>query len=747
MDRRRFLELTAIGSGALAGCGEQPSHSGRERTTGTGTGTSVSQTATTSSETTGYERQFKPLEEPPWDLGASYSFIDKNAWDCIDGAPTYGTYPATSNPTTVNQQLDHLLSVGIGRVVFRYESPGHRAALSRFFDAELASEVRYEVAYPLKRAVDAGWDVESDFAFLADHLAQDRYATVGARPVFTLRGFDDFLAPGEEAEHARERLPAADLVEFLNDLSARLGTASVAPYLVADLGQAKTREFTTHLHSNHAEVFDSVDAVTNRYRPPDDAVLPWASAFTYDRRIYESLAEFANSLSLDFIPSVYPGLDRSVFTCSDSTVRIPRSPGQLEVLIRYASQYATTDRIRIDSFNDWRNGTQIEPGRVHGTEYGRAFLERVHAFLQDGPTPGSATTTVHHISPTGSDANLGRKHDPLATITEGLRRAQPGDTIYVQPGEYREAVRTIRSGEPGKPITVTGPKTAVLRPPSFTNLLRISHSHVHLTGLTLNGLIDPDTPDDPESYGPTLLLSTPLPSTDKYVTDVKLMPKAIGNCIQNMIKVTRSAHVEIGAFEIIGVGGADFTVGEAADHNGEVVYVGTTEGVSEQEWYTWETKDETNNVHVHHIDNSAGHPHGDFVAFEPETHDCLLEYCTDRNAGHATDGSWNPAVVLAGYDSTVRYCDIAATSWPILFDGVRTEDQPRNNNVYFNRLHDYEAQAVGFQSAEKSNPGRQGVICGNDVDGPTAANASQQCPADIPSGNGIGHLGGDSPWT
>lgn len=87
--------------------------------------------------------------------------------------------------------------------------------------------------------------------------------------------------------------------------------------------------------------------------------------------------------------------------------------------------------------------------------------------------------------------------------------------------------------------------------------------------------------------------------------------------------------------------------------------------------------------------------------------------------------------VLAGYDATVRYGGLAETVWPVLIDGVNTGDQPPNNDVNFNRLHDYEEQAVGFQDPRRVNPVRHGVVCGNQVDGPTLADATQECPVGL----------------
>ena len=58
---------------------------------------------------------------------------------------------------------------------------------------------------------------------------------------------------------------------------------------------------------------------------------------------------------------------------------------------------------------------------------------------------------VLHVTPDGDDANTGTEAAPLSSVQEGLRRAQPGNTVQLHPGEYREIVRTTRDGELDRP--------------------------------------------------------------------------------------------------------------------------------------------------------------------------------------------------------------------------------------------------------------------------------------------------------
>ena len=65
-----------------------------------------------------------------------------------------------------------------------------------------------------------------------------------------------------------------------------------------------------------------------------------------------------------------------------------------------------------------------------------------------------AFTKDLYVSPSGSDTNSGSIEFPLAKIQAGVNRLQPGDTLYVRGGTYREKVVFSRSGTIRQRITV-----------------------------------------------------------------------------------------------------------------------------------------------------------------------------------------------------------------------------------------------------------------------------------------------------
>jgi cell division septation protein DedD len=58
-----------------------------------------------------------------------------------------------------------------------------------------------------------------------------------------------------------------------------------------------------------------------------------------------------------------------------------------------------------------------------------------------------------YVSPSGSNSNVGTADDPFQTIQAAANVAEPGDTVLIHAGTYRETVTPANSGRPGAPIT------------------------------------------------------------------------------------------------------------------------------------------------------------------------------------------------------------------------------------------------------------------------------------------------------
>lgn len=382
--------------------------------------------------------------------------------------------------------------------------------------------------------------------------------------------------------------------------------------------------------------------------------------------------------------------------------------------------------------------------------------------LSTGTPRGRPDT--HFVDPSGADDSAGTRDDPLGSIQSAVERAEPGETVSVNPGRYHEEVVTVRSGRPDAPIEITGPPDAFLHGSGGDDWyygVRIRHSHVHLTGLTIDGFGDRSDPNDPTSYiGQGVITS---PHTDEYLRDLVIEPHAIGNVRGAMVNLSLVEDVSVGAFRVIGPAGLSYELTGEMPGFAEIVYLGTGPGNVAREMPAFEPADlpggldQSNGVRVHHIDNSDGHAHAELVDVKLGAHDVTVEHCTDRN-------NQTPALRVNGHDVTVRWCDLGGGDDHGIEVGSeearrRQRDKPADellpverlagtrNALYRNRVVDFEEKAFAFPLREVGqSPASQRHLCDNEVTRPTDGDPAAACPDGLPTADRIGHLGGDSPW-
>lgn len=384
---------------------------------------------------------------------------------------------------------------------------------------------------------------------------------------------------------------------------------------------------------------------------------------------------------------------------------------------------------------------------------------------------GPSEHTTIYVGPNGSPRGSGTKDDPLRSIQQAIGFAKPGDTVAVQSGRYRETVETVRSGTADEPITLTGPQDAILTGTPGEHALRINHSHIHVTGLTFDGLVEPESPNDSDSYAAVNIFVNYLSDDtvenpeELYVTGLQLKPHAVGNTLGACLKVQFVRNTEIGEFTVIGAAGQQYLLGEEGGFFGEIVYLGLPIGGAAK--FDGVTLDQSRNVHIHHIDNSAGHAHAELVDLKPGTRDVMVEYCTDGGgAGGIRPKPGGGCIGVKGQRATVRWCRLQGSrgdgiyvgSWHVTHPDQSEYDIPsvarddgQSNSLYENRISDYRKLAVRYPEADGSiidqfGPEAQKVVCGNEIDGQTHGSPSMACGSDIPSSAKIGHLGGESPW-
>lgn len=173
---------------------------------------------------------------------------------------------------------------------------------------------------------------------------------------------------------------------------------------------------------------------------------------------------------------------------------------------------------------------------------------------------------------------------PGESIQAQIELAQPGDTVQISDGEYRQDLQTVRDGEEDKPILITGSRKAVLYGTGKENrLFQIAHDYIHVDGFVING--QHGAGDKEEDYIDKLIYAkasreprvirrfgTEFKSAlDGLVISNMHLTSCGGECLRLRDHVTSA---EIFGNTIDNCGIWDFTFGGMKAVNGESIYVG-----------------------------------------------------------------------------------------------------------------------------------------------------------------------------
>ncbi|WP_135830152.1 right-handed parallel beta-helix repeat-containing protein [Halorussus halobius] len=392
-----------------------------------------------------------------------------------------------------------------------------------------------------------------------------------------------------------------------------------------------------------------------------------------------------------------------------------------------------------------------------GTGNGSTTTAGASSSGTDGRSGDASAENVIWVGPDDGEFGEGTESNPFRDLQHALAVAEPGSVVRLQSGEYRANVNTTGGGDPGDPITLTGPPDAVVRAAEGgSTLLGIIHSHVHVTGLTFDGLADPERKwSDASAWASDIVVVSPGPRYEDegvdYLEDVVFEPHAVGNAAGNLVQIERTRNASLGDFEVVGPAGASFHP-EMDDpdeaHSSHVFYVGTSPPTIE-EYKPWDSLDRTRDVRIHHVDNSAGYHHSTFASVRVGSENVTVEYCTDRNSGNETSGQNHvPAVDLGGNNCVVRGNDVGDCRYGISLGAwsptemADAADWARNNDVYTNRLQGVSRDAFAFHD---TTPEAQRLLCDNrlvGVDADEYAYATGECEGADADAAGIGHTAG-----
>jgi len=178
-----------------------------------------------------------------------------------------------------------------------------------------------------------------------------------------------------------------DWSRFADDMKSHLRVEGNEPYIIAGTDDIlRDGEISS---PERESLLTQFDAITNWI--PGSLLLehqgdtvPWDEAMAHMERTYRNTRQFCTENGMDFVPMVFPGFDDRGNQCWGGDRHIPRSVDRFGEMLALADEYRTTDRIDIATWNDWAEGTQIEPGSFGGNDYVTNYLEEVVKFQVRG---------------------------------------------------------------------------------------------------------------------------------------------------------------------------------------------------------------------------------------------------------------------------------------------------------------------------------------------------------------------------
>ena len=300
------------------------------------------------------------------------------------------------------------------------------------------------------------------------------------------------------------------------------------------------------------------------------------------------------------------------------------------------------------------------------------------------------------------------------------------------PGHYKQDIQTVRSGEAGAPITITGSPNAVVHGIASNRMVQVHHDYITLQGFTLDGLREGDDPERMGSYRGKLLYVIAY-EPQKGVEHLRVLGMTFKNAGEECLRLRYFAqHNEVAYSTFENCGLYDFKFG-ADGVVGEAIYMGT----SSKQWDDGKNvtvePDQTSFNWIHHnifITNG-----NECVEGKEGTSHNIIEYniCTgqkDPNSG---------GIVSRGFENIIRFNEIYGNVGAGIRLGGHMVDGIQygvSNHVYGNIISDNKAGGIKFIID------KQGVICGNQLSQHPSGDAvgdyadnyepAQPCSNDLP---------------
>lgn len=345
-----------------------------------------------------YVRKYDRMEDTRLDVSARYIPFAADALgrclDDVDVGPTIGDYgTGNDNPipaTVTSQHIDQMTGHGITKMTFVFNGNKERAYdyVRELVESDLLKQIAIEPSYTklsLLDEDDKNWKTEvlpKHLSFLRENLlSRENASRYDNRPTLHTWNIVNLAYSDKHREKIMEEFGSFEA--FVEDMRKHLRVEGVDSFLVAGTGSIDTDLFHDSNVNELVTQFDATSPWAFGDLDPDEKS-NWGDTFDKVEKVFRVSRKFADEYGMEFIPTVFPGFNDKRNTCHNPPGRyLPRSEEQFRKVLELAEEYRSTDMVNIATWNDWVEGTQIEPGSYRGDDYETDYLEIVETFQSD----------------------------------------------------------------------------------------------------------------------------------------------------------------------------------------------------------------------------------------------------------------------------------------------------------------------------------------------------------------------------
>lgn len=247
----------------------------------------------------------------------------------------------SSNEIVVENQIDLAKKAGIDCFVISWWGSGDFTENASKVIRHACEQKNFNFSFYLESSTNVD-QAGNDTAFLLNEYgSSSSFYRIDGRPViFVYSRVRDYLS-----------------LQGWNSTMSALRGNGYDPYIIMDFGKGGYEDNLENFIDNFSGCIDGIHI----YMPEN------LTDLTKLKSIYDNAAELAHSNNLSFIATVFPGFDNTAI--SSSGIKIPRNNGTCYTCIWQIAKASSPDGYVITSFNEWREGTEIEPSIQYGYQY------------------------------------------------------------------------------------------------------------------------------------------------------------------------------------------------------------------------------------------------------------------------------------------------------------------------------------------------------------------------------------------